>query len=289
MLKETHMRIGADTIAVYESGGGRAEILFIHGNSANAEMFMPQLVGDFGNSYHVVALDLPGHGKSSAAAEPVNTYCLGGYASVVMEVVRRLKLTRLIVVGWSLGGHIALEIVQSLPDAAGFLIFGTPPLGIPPAMDRAFLSNPNFSAAFSPTLNEEQANIVANALFRSGEAAPPLFREALLKTDGRARQLLGASLNAMSYTDEVQIVANMRIPIAILHGSGDQFVNLEYLKNLSIPSLWRGGIQVIPDAGHALHWEQSERFNALLTEFASEVMDRQGTVVDAGVRSGTHD
>ena len=270
-MKQTQLQIGADTIAVYESRGRGAAVLLIHGNSASAETFSPQLVGDFGNSYRVVALDLPGHGKSSIAADPERTYTLGGYAKVVVEVVRRLQLARPVVVGWSLGGHIALEAAEHLPDAAGFFIYGTPPFGIPAAMDQAFLPNPNLAAAFSAIISEEQASIVAKALVRPVADAPPLFRDAILNTDGRARALLGASLDAANYTDEVQIVANMRTPLAIAHGAEEQLVNLGYVQSLIIPSLWRGAIQIIADAGHAPHWEQPERFNALLAEFVADV------------------
>lgn len=269
-MRQTQLQIGADTIAVYESRGSGAEVLLIHGNSADAETFKYQIDGDFGDSNRVLALDLPGHGKSSAAANPETTYCLGGYACVVVEVVQRLHLERPVLVGWSLGGHVALEAAQHLPEAAGFFIYGTPPFGIPPAWDQAFLPNPNFAAAFSPSISEEQAGIVARALVRPGADAPPSFCEAMLNTDGRARHLLGASLNAMNYTDEVQIVANMRSPLAIVHGAEDQFVNLDYLKGLTVPSLWRGAVQVIGGAGHAPQWEQPERFNALLAEFVAD-------------------
>jgi pimeloyl-ACP methyl ester carboxylesterase len=272
-MKQTQLQIGADTIAVCESRGSGAAVLLIHGNSANAESFAHQLGGDFGDSYRVVALDLPGHGKSSAAADPETTYCLGGYAGVVVEVVRRLQLARPVVVGWSLGGHIALEAAEHLPDAAGYFIYGTTPFGIPPAMDQAYLPNPNLPAAFSPTISEEKASIVAKALVRPGADAPPLFRQAILNTDGRARALLGASLDAANYTDEVQIVANMRTPLAIVHGAEEQLVNLDYLHSLAIPSLWRGAIQIIADAGHAPQWEQPERFNALLADFVADVRD----------------
>lgn len=270
-MKQTQLQIGADTIAVYESRGRGADVLLIHGNSANAQTFHHQLGGDFGDSHHVVALDLPGHGKSSTAADPETTYSLGGYASVVVEVVRRLQLARPVVVGWSLGGHIALEAAEYLPDAAGFFIYGTPPFGIPAAFDRAFLPNPNLPAAFSPTISEEQASIIANALVRPGADGPPLFRAAMLNTDGHARALLGASLHAANYEDEVQIVANLKTPLAIVHGAEEQLVNLDYLRGLSIPSLWRGAIQLIADAGHSPHWEQPERFNVLLAEFVADV------------------
>jgi pimeloyl-ACP methyl ester carboxylesterase len=271
-MKQTQLQIGADTIAVYESEGSGPAALLIHGNSADAQTFRHQLDGDFGAGHRLVAIDLPGHGQSSAAADPERTYSLPGYADVVVEVVERLQLPRPVIVGWSIGGHVALEAAERLPDAAGFFIYGAPPIGIPPAMERAFLPNPDTAAAFSPTVDGAQASAFANAFVRPGADAPPAFREAILNTDGRARAFVGASVVAANYTDEVQVVATMSAPLAIAHGAEEQIVNLDYLRRLSIPSLWRGDIQIIPGAGHAPHWEQPERFNTLLTEFVADAV-----------------
>jgi pimeloyl-ACP methyl ester carboxylesterase len=270
-MKQTQLQINGNTIAVYESGGSGAAVLLIHGNSADAQTFRRQSGGDFGDNHRVVALDLPGHGNSSAAANPETTYSISGYAGIVVEVLQCLKLARPIIVGWSLGGHIALEAADLLPDAAGFFIYGAPPLGIPPAMEQAFLPNPGSAAFFSPTVSEEQASALAAAILKPGANVPPLFREAIHNTDGRVRALLGASIGAASYKDEVQIVANMRTPLAFVSGAEEQLVNIDYFRSLTIPSLWRGEVQIIENAGHAPHWEQPEKFNALLGEFVADV------------------
>lgn len=257
-------------MAVYESEGSGPAVLFIHGNSADGQTFRRQLQGDFGDSHRAVAIDLPGHGHSSPAADPERTYSLPGYADVVVDVVERLQLQSPVVVGWSIGGHVALEAAEQLPDAAGFFIYGAPPIGIPPAMDRAFLPNPDTAAAFSPAVDEAQASAFARAFVRPGTDAPAVFRQAILNTDGRARALVGANVVAANYADEVQVVATMRAPLAIVHGAEEQIVNLDYLRSLFIPSLWRGAVQIVPGAGHAPHWEQPERFNTLLAEFVAE-------------------
>jgi len=56
-----------------------------------------------------------------------------------------------VIVGWSLGGHIALEAASALPDAAGFVIFGTPPVSGPADMPEAFLPNPALETGSPPT------------------------------------------------------------------------------------------------------------------------------------------
>ena len=95
---------------------------------------------------------------------------------------------------------------------------------------------------------------------------PDFFAEAMLSTDGRARAALWQSVAEGKYTDEVTVAANLSKPLAIVHGDADALVNLAYIKGLGIPSLWRGEVQMVPDAGHAPHWEQPEAFNKLLKQ-----------------------
>ena len=62
----------------------------------------------------------------------------------------------------------------------------------------------------------------------------------------------------------------MHLPLAVLQGEHEQLVSLDYLKRVSMPTLWRSQIQVIPGAGHAPQWENSAAFNALLAAFVEE-------------------
>ena len=48
-------------------------------------------------------------------------------------------------------------------------------------------------------------------------------------------------------------------------------MNLDYLRQLAIPSLWRGRVQLIPGAGHAPHQEAPGEFADLLDEFIADL------------------
>ena len=271
MQKET-LKVGADTIAVYQSKGtGKPAVLLIHGNSCSSRSYQRQLESALGGKFRLVAMDLPGHGQSSPATDPQATYCLPGYARAVVEVAGQLGLTEAVLVGWSLGGHVVLEASRQLPKAAGWMIFGAPPLAFPPAMAEAFLPHPAMGAAFKSDLTEEEAAGFASAMFKPGAAVPDLFLEDIRRTDGQARALLAASIRPDGYADEIAIVANLTAPLAILHGEHEQLVNRAYISALKMPTLWRGAVQIVGDAGHAPHWEQPDQFNALLEAFLRDV------------------
>ncbi len=258
-------------INYYESSGEGGDIFFIHGNSASGRSFLKQfeLLGD---DYHLVAIDLPGHGLSAHAGEDdKSVYTLPGYAGVVVALAEKLNMTNGIFVGASLGGHVVLEATAKLPDAAGFVIYGTPPIGFPMA-ENAFLPSPGMGYVFAPEISQADVEIWVVTEFSPGYAGiPDSLKEDMAAADGQARASLGASLSPDGYADEVEIVANLETPLAILHGEGEQLVNLEYIQSLKIPALWGGEVQVIKNSGHYAQWETPEAFNAVLLKFAADV------------------
>ena len=276
IMQPKTLQLESQRISYYESDGSGAPIMFIHGNSSSGRVFQHQLEGELGKKHRVIAIDLPGHGDSDPAGD-MSAYDLPNYAAIVVAAAKALEIENAVFAGWSLGGHIVLQSVKSLPDASGFVIFGTPPLAFPPDMEKAFLPNPAMSVAFKAVITEEEATAFAKAFF-APEAAIDVapFVAAILKTDGNARAGLAASLaasndGAQSHQDEVEIVGNMGAPLAILHGQEEQLVNGPYISALDIPLLWRGTVQIIPSAGHAPHWEQPEKFTTLLEAFVAEV------------------
>ncbi|HUC64950.1 MAG TPA: alpha/beta hydrolase [Stellaceae bacterium] len=259
----------AGAIAFQESAGSGRPIVLIHGNSASSRAYLRQSASPLGERHRLVALDLPGHGRSADAAD-LSIYSLPGYAGILRAFAKAERLEDAIFVGWSLGGHIVLEAAPDLPKAAGFVIFGTPPLAASPAMEEAFRRHPAIALTFAAEMTREQAEAYVAAFFKPGYSdIPPSFVEDALRTDGRARAALGASL-ATGYRDEVAVVGQLRQPLAVLHGADEQLVNGGYFAGLSMPTLWRGAVQRIADAGHAPHWEQAGAFNALIDAFAED-------------------
>lgn len=265
-------RVGAPNgaIAVRESEGRGPAAVLIHGNSSSSRAFSRQLDGALGQRFHLVALDLPGHGASDDARDP-GDYSLPGHARAVRMVVEALGLGDARFVGWSLGGHIALEMAPDLPKPRGLLIFGTPPLTSRDSTGEAFLSNPAIKFAFQESIDNAEASAYVAAFFRHGFAdVPPFFLEDILRTDGRARSGLAANGANGGFRDEVAVVRDLNVPLAVLHGADEQIVDGRYFASLVMPTLWRGAVQAIPGAGHTPQWETPTAFDALLEAFIAE-------------------
>lgn len=265
------LMIDGQQIAYRQSLGSESAVLLLHGNSSCSRAFERQLDGDLGRTHRLVALDLPGFGDSQPVSDPDAVLGLQGWARTVVKAAAALGLEDAVLVGWSLGGHVALEALTDLPHCKGVLIFGTPPIAFPPDMAAAFLPHPAMGAGFSATPSETEMRAYTNAFFAPDATdIPDFFFADMCRADGRARAAVAASIRPGGYQDEVAIVRSLRIPLAVVQGEQEQLVSLPYLQGLEMPTLWRGQVQVVPGAGHAPQWEQPAAFNSLLAAFVAD-------------------
>ena len=100
------------TIVYSAAGAGEVALVFVHGGLADRSFFDGQLK-TFANQYRVIALDLAGHGESSANR---TKWGIPQFGADVKAVVDAEKLKRVILFGNSLGGPTALEAALLLPD-----------------------------------------------------------------------------------------------------------------------------------------------------------------------------
>jgi pimeloyl-ACP methyl ester carboxylesterase len=270
-VDEQTISLGGQDISYIGSQGGGRSVVFVHGNSCSARTWRPLLEGSFGRRFRCLALDLPGHGHSARPADYAQ-YSLPGYAAIVARFAESLDAANAVVVGWSLGGHIALEAAPAMPAVPGFVIFGTPPVRSADQLSQAFLPTPAMGVGFTEVISEDAARSLA-AVFTAPGSTLPLdeFVADILATDGAARASMFASVREGRFADELAIIAGLRQPLAILHGEGEQLANLDYIRGLTIPSLWRGEVQLIADAGHAPHQETPVQFARLLEQFIADL------------------
>jgi pimeloyl-ACP methyl ester carboxylesterase len=159
-----------------------------------------------------------------------------------------------------------------MPAVAGYVVFGTPPVGTAGQLAEAFLPNPVLNTGFTAAVSADEARAYAASATAAGsDLSLDEVVADVLRTDGEARAGLLTSIAAGRFADQVAIAGSLRQPLAILHGEGEQFVRLDYVRKLTIPTLWRGAVQVIPGAGHSPQQETPEAFTALLEQFIADL------------------
>ncbi len=98
-------------IAYSQQGSGETALVFIHGWSCDRTYWQHQFEA-FAGSFHVVAVDLAGHGDSGSDRSSWTLQALG---DDVRAVVEELGLERVVLIGHSMGGPVALEAAARLP------------------------------------------------------------------------------------------------------------------------------------------------------------------------------
>ncbi|EXJ83055.1 hypothetical protein A1O1_06673 [Capronia coronata CBS 617.96] len=198
-----------------------ASILFIHGlgGTTNAyQMLVPEL-----QDFDLVRFDWAGHGRSSVPSTPTS---IESYVEDCEAVINSLKLTRVIAVGHSLGGLIALHLASKQPQLISSLVlFGPvrppPPAGQTGLKARGSLVRKDGMVAVADTV---VANAFAAESYVSRRAQVTLARELLTRQDPEGYALAVEALAASSLPAWEPLRGKR---ILILSGSEDKVSTVE--------------------------------------------------------------
>lgn len=257
-------------ISVRDTGGPGKPVVFLHGSSASAAVFSAQLESPLANHFRLIAIDLPGHGLSGNFDNPEISYTLPIVTQTIARLFPQLGIARAVLMGWSLGGHVAIEMMAKSPHLlAGVMISGTPPIDTAPLTAlRAFHLNPAVLLVSKGTLSRRDAERLARLSY--GELANADHIETILRTDPHIRSRITRSLLRGEGADQKAVVQSSPIPLAVVNGADDPAVRTSYLTGLDYANLWERKVHLIPNGGHAPFLAAPHIFNTLLHRFAME-------------------
>ena len=115
---------GTISINYAEGPASGHPLVFLHGGSARWQSFN-SIIPDFTARWHLFALDLRGHGKSSRAP---GRYRLQDHANDVITFLHHRLDEPAVIVGHSLGGMIALLVAAQSPVSVRAVVVGDSPL-----------------------------------------------------------------------------------------------------------------------------------------------------------------
>jgi pimeloyl-ACP methyl ester carboxylesterase len=251
---------------------GTATIFFIHGNSCSSRMWQQQLNSKLLQQYRLIAIDLPGHGKSSASDNPEKDYSPIGTAKTLSQVVRELAGSNpYTLIGFSYGTNVVAEMLNYEITPKGIVLVASCVLGNNYGMEKVFIQHEYPPITF---YNETDQSLVEKwfdkQLFSATKQdlqhladdylnVSPDFKPALFKTAGEGK-----------ISDEIATLQKYNVPVCIVFGTKDNLLNIDYLDSLPF-SVWQNKIYKLPNAGHWLTIDNPEVFDLIIFEYAEEV------------------
>lgn len=273
----------------YTRAGSGPPIVLVHG-LGHSQQTWRFLVSSLAQSHTVVAVDLPGHGESD---EPAIGYSPAAHATALRDLLEKLDLNDVTVIGHSLGGGVAMQFAYQFPELTARLILISPGgLGkeVTPLLRAAVIPGAGFLldqvarlpepivkvfvsvAAHTPALSRDDVTPLSDALSSALGAAKErrtFVREArsVIETDGQAVSALG----------QLQGLASR--PLLLIWGSDDRTIPPRHFRELAsrVPGAWQVEIS---QAGHFPHETSPEAVLRCIEAFLLQT-ERTGILEEA--------
>lgn len=244
---------------------GKTPFIMLHGISRVAHQF-DHLAPLFSNDYHVMALDMRGHGDS--AWSPEGAYLVQDYVNDLEAFVEQLNLRDLVLLGNSTGGRVAQVYAGLHPDRVARLI-----------SEDVGPERPNeIASAFTRQIEREADGWASvDELMASLTKANPRVPEMILRSyahfgtkrrqDGRVVWKRDPNLaKGFIATDLWQFVRQIQCPTLYILGGASRIVPLETQVQLkqTLPDV---KIIVMPGLGHYPDQEAAADFLRIVQSF----------------------
>ena len=266
-MKNYNITIDGIQIEIIESEGDGNPIFLFHGNSGSAESFSGFLKSDFGKANRLIAVSFPNHGGSDVQNNDNQGTSILEMGEFTLKVINYFAPKKYILAGLSLGGHALLEVLPKHVNACGLILMSSPPISLD-TLSQAFLEDPTGGLLFSDDMSEvEKKHFCASFLYEPSDEKISEIMYSLERTRGQFRSNLGASLAKGLLEDEVENYLNSNIPIILIGGKQDKFIDVEYYKLLPKGKAWSNRTYMFDNCGHAILLESLENVVSILTEY----------------------
>lgn len=237
-------------------------VVFLHGATADHCSWGPQ-VRALRDRFRTVTVDLRGHGSSPE----VGAFDFDATVTDVVDVLDGLARP-IALVGLSLGGAVAQEVVRRAPEAVDALVVADATCVTAP---RALIEKPLATAALSGMA------LLPQELFQQRAARA-------LANDEAVREELQTELQEWSSAAAVQVlielVAALRpdpdyrlpVPALLLHGADDRLGDIARATRDWADRDPRAEYAVVPDAGHVSNLDNPEAFTSALRSFLDRTL-----------------
>jgi pimeloyl-ACP methyl ester carboxylesterase len=226
-------------------------LVFIHGAGESSLLWHAQVEG-LKDRANTVALDLPGHGRSSGGGRQT----VEDYAAVLVEFTAAIGAPRPVPCGLSMGGAITQQLLLDHPELfrAGVIVSSGARLRVLPSL-------------FEMIAADMRAYVETIDRLGFSEKTPASLKQAFLEDSLRAAPgVAHGDFKACDRFDVVSRLGLIRAPVLIVSAEDDQLTPPKYglFLEKNIPGAVRSHIL---DAGHFVPIEKSQEVNAAIHDF----------------------
>lgn len=257
----TRIEVNGLALNVEQWGDGRP-LLCLHGFTGSAATWAP-FAGRW-PGWRIVAPELIGHGASDAPADPAR-YRMECAVADLTALLDALRIDRAVVLGYSLGGRVALHLALLTPERVEALILESASPGIDDPEERA--ARVRSDEALAALIEREGIEAFVDywesiPLFATQRRLPPetLARQRAQRLAHRPHGLAN-SLRGMGAGVQSPLrprLAEVRQPTLLIAGELDEkYRTLATEMARLIPE---AKAVIIPGAGHATHLERADEF-----------------------------
>lgn len=269
-------------VAFIDAGAGERTLLLVHGLASNAGFWRYNIPGFVEAGYRVVAVDLPGYGKSEKGPYP---YDMAFYAETLARLIEAEDIGPVVYVGHSMGGQVGITLALRRPDLVERLVLASP-AGIEPFEDGEgqWLANALTQTGVTNATEEAiRRNLAANFYRWSPEWEWMVEeRVRMAKTDemDEFSYAVIRSVHGMIDQPTTELLPQLTVPTLIVYGRHDNLIPNPYLNPGSTRAVFERGAAAIPNAtlveiggaGHMLQIERPAAFNDAVLDY----LRRQG-------------
>ncbi len=236
-------------------GAGENALVFVHGWSCD-ETFWAGQAPALGAKFHVITIDLPGHGQSD---KPQIAYTMDLYARAIDAVLRDAKVKAATLIGHSNGTPVIRQFYRKFPEKTRALVIVDGALR--PFGDKEMMEN--FVAQLKAPNYEENTGKMIDSM--ASPIPDVALREKIKTAMLRTPQHVAASEMEATLDPELWKPDKINLPVLMILAK-QPFWNAEYEQFVRgiVPDLdyqtWEG-------VSHFLMMEQPAKFNAALTAF----------------------
>jgi pimeloyl-ACP methyl ester carboxylesterase len=267
---------GGIRLAYMDEGKGSETIIMIHGLGSYAPAWKKNLP-ELSKQYRVIAIDLPGYGKSS---KDPHSGLMTFYAGVIADFIETLRLGPVNLAGHSMGGQISMILALERPELVKRLIL------VDPAGFESFTAGQKnwFKDVMTPnlvrltTIDAIEANLAAN-FYRMPKDARFMIGDRIAMRDASDFEAycLAVVRSVYGMVDEAVLskLPDIKTPTLIFFGECDMLIPNRYLNPGFTKTIAEQGhalikgskLVMVPKCGHFMMFEKPEVFNQEVSNF----------------------